>query len=115
MFPLRSEHWAGRFEKIAQSMISLSKPSPIKTGLSSAINGDLRDRSSRKLNNTDTLDLDNTLSKARDKADLQPLHRNTNIRDIPRDQPTAIKFNKKQKYLGDIEDKRITRHHLRGE
>ena len=97
---LTSEHFNGRFEKIAQSVMNLNSGNSIKNNLSN------NDSGSR-------LNVSNTISKVREKGDVQPLHKDTRIIDVPRDQPHAIKMTRKQNYLSDIEDKRITYNHLR--
>ena len=105
---LKSEHFSGRFEKIAQSILSSSSGKSSSFGSSNGLSNNSYGGRGVK-----TLQLDNTLSKAREKADLQPLHKDSTIIKTPKDQPTAMKMNDKQDYLGNIEDKRITFNHLR--
>lgn len=113
---LKSSHFGGLFEKIAQNIteITQSSSSSSKSSTSSGNknsffnDNDYNGRRSRELN------LQSTISKARDKADLQPLHKDTGIIYRPADAPFASKMRNKQEYLGHLEDKRITHHHLRG-
>jgi len=106
---LKTKYLNELFEKIAQSITKITQSGSLnKSALSSSEN-----KNTFKPSNNKSLDLQSTISKARDKADLQPLHRNTGIVYKPADRLFASKMRNKQEYLGDIEDKRITYHHLR--
>lgn len=107
---LKSEHFFGRFEKIAQSITSLTSSSSLRS--SSKTMGGKRSGSfnSTSQDNRGKLNLQSTLSKSRDKADLQPLHKDTETIYRPADQPFASKMRNKQQHLSHLEDKRITRH-----
>jgi len=108
---LKLNHFSGLFEKIAQNItgITQSSSSSSKNYLSSGNNKSFDNSSS---SNSGSLNLNSTLSKARHKADLQPLHKDTNTIFRPADAPFANKMENKQEYLSHIEDKRITKHHL---
>jgi len=113
---LKSTNFDGLFEKIAQNITEITQSSSsslnksISSGNKNSLfdNNDYNGRIDRKLN------LQSTLSKSRDKADLQPLHKDTGIIYKPSDQLFASRMRNKQEYLGNIEDKRITNNHLRG-
>lgn len=109
---LTPKHFTGRFEKIAQSIteITQSSSSGLKSSSGSrsgSLLGPYKTRGS-------SLNLQSTLTKSRQKADLQPLHKDTNTIYKPADAPFGSKMRNKQEHLGHIEDKRITFHHLRG-
>jgi len=108
---LKQNHFSGLFEKIAQNItgITQSSSSSSKNSLSSGNNKSFGNYSSSR---NGKLRLNNTLSKARHKADLQPLHKDTNTIFRPADAPFSNKMENKQEYLSHIEDKRITKHHL---
>ena len=109
---LRSEHFNELFEKIAQTITGITQSTSSreknlnKGGNTGALAGNYNRRG-------DKLDLQSTISKARDKADLQPLHKDTSIIFRPADASLGSKMRNKQEYLGHLEDKRITHHHLR--
>ena len=110
---LKSSHFAGRIEKIAQAITSITSSSSSGSknlfgSKNSITSGSYGNKSQNK-----RINLDSTLSKSRDKADLQPLHKNSRIVNDPSDKTTETKMNRKQTYLGNIEDKRITFNHLR--
>lgn len=109
---LKSSHFAGRIEKIAQAITSITSSSSSGSknlfgSKNSITSGSYSNSRNKRIN------LDSTLSKSRDKADLQPLHKNSRIVNDPSDKTTETKMNRKQTYLGNIEDKRITFNHLR--
>jgi len=98
-------------QKIAKTLMESSSGGSSKSSNSSyGLGGRDRLFSGRRV---DGISLQNTLHKSREKADLQPLHSETNIVAKPFDAPTAVKFSNKQGTLGHIEDKRITNHHNR--
>ena len=113
---LKADHFSGLFEKIAQSITELTASTSSRSRSSETLGN--KNLSSRDFNygsrdNRDKLNLQSTISKARDKADLQPLHKDTGIIYKPADQPFGSRMRNKQEYLGHIEDKRITHHHNR--
>ena len=57
--------------------------------------------------------VNNTLSKAREKHDVQPLSKDRRSVRKPMDRPFGRKMFKTQKRLGQLEDKRITHSHLK--
>jgi len=97
---IKSKYFNGRFEKIAQSLLGEVVRNSPEYG--SADKEDLTETPSENLN------ISNTISKVRKNADIQPLHKDTRINDIPRDIPFAIKMRDKQDHLSHLEDKRIT-------
>ncbi len=110
---LKASYFFGQFEKIAQNIteITHSTSSRSKSSLSSGnSSGDSMFKNRRR---DDTLNLQSTISKAREKADLQPLHKDTGTIYKPADSQFSSRMRNKQEYLGNIEDKRITHHHLR--
>ena len=100
---LKSSHFAGRIEKIAKAITSMIGSS--STGLKSS--------SVSNNNRNNNIDINSTISKSREKADLQPLHKDSKVISGPTDMVTSNKMGGKQTYLGNIEDKRITFNHLR--
>ena len=113
---LKSKYFTGRFEKIAQTVTELTVGTSSRSRSGETLgskNLDSRDFNYGARDNRDKLNLQSTIAKSRDKADLQPLHKDTGIIFRPADAPFGSRMRNKQEYLGHIEDKRITHHHLR--
>jgi len=106
---INSEYFKGYLSKIAQSINGLdrgrsltqSNISKNKTGFGT------REKFRKKL------DISNTISKQRDNADLQPLHKDSNAIKSVKDSPTTTMMSNKQKYLSHLEDTRLTHHGLK--
>jgi len=112
---LKAEHFTGCIEKIAQAITSMTGRSPTGLKSSSISNNDFNSGSyNSNINTNKKLNINSTMSKSRNKADLQPLHKDSKVISGPTDMGTSRKMGGKQKYLGNIEDKRITFNHLRG-
>jgi hypothetical protein len=112
---LKVTHFEGLFEKIAQvTEVTTSSSSKSKSSSGSSDGYGLGNKN-RLFNGrrSDRMNLQSTISKSREKADLQPLHKDTGATFRPADAPEANRMYGKQKYLGGIEDKRITFNHLR--
>ena len=108
---LKSEHFSELFEKIAQNITEISQSNSSSSKNSTSYRG-INNNSFSSGRQNKGLNLQSTLSKSRDKADLQPLHKDTDTIYRPADAPFAIKIRNKQEYLSHIEDKRITKNHL---
>lgn len=98
------------FEKVAATVSTLESSSlRLRTsegGLSGSRSGYYGDRIGSE-------SVNNTLSKARKKHDIQPLSKDRRSVRKPMDRPFGRKMFKTQKRLGQLEDKRITHAHLR--
>ena len=106
---INSEYFKGYLSKIAQSINSISK------GFSLTSNYATKNKAAfgTKTKFRKKLDISNTISKQRDNADLQPLHKDsTRIKSI-KDSPTTTMMGNKQKYLSHLEDTRLTHHNLK--
>lgn len=103
---LKSSHFDGLFEKIAQNVTSITTRSSIKNKSSisnknSSSSGNAYGSGSRNSNS-----LNNTLPKAMKNHDTQPLNKDTNKVDIPRDSTVSKNFSKRQDTLSRMNDRR---------
>jgi len=109
---LKSCHFDERFEKIAQSILEFETGSYFRDRSYSSSKNSSTD--SFGFDGTDTPDISDTISKVRENADLQPLHKDKKqLKDIPRDVPHAITMGKKQTHLGRLVDRRLVDHKLK--
>ena len=109
---MKSEYFSGLFEKIAQNIAEITQSSSFNSKNSTNYGGSSGNSFNSYGKSNRSQNLQSTLSKSRDKADIQPLHKDTNTIYRPADVTTASRMSNKQKYLGHIEDKRITKNHL---
>jgi hypothetical protein len=112
---LYSKSFDGRFEKIAQSIISSAKGGYPHTQ-SSLSQGAGSTEYSGTPRRTRHFSVTDTLAEKRRNADVQPLHKSEEkkrLNDVPRDQPHALKMKKKQTQLGDLLDRRILNRKVR--
>lgn len=109
---LRTEHFDGLLQKIAQTMSSYSSG-----GLyGSTSNNSLGIKKPKKISYPKPRKRGfrvRTFSQYRSQADLQPLHKDSKRIKNPTDRITTRKMGNKQKYLGDIKDNRMLNDHLR--
>lgn len=114
---LRSKYLNGQFDKIAKktgSIVGAELGSSYRSRVSNSVTSDTQGMKQYNYGTRDNdINLQSTLSKSRDKSDLQPLHKNTGINYKPADSEFASRMRSSQERLSDIEDKRITRHKLR--
>ena len=115
---LKAEHFNGQLKKIAQAITELEMGSKSSSGSSSGSGSknslgwkSPKDDSYYKPRRRDFKV--RTFSQYRDRADLQPLHKDSQNIKNPPDVVTMKKMDNKQDFLGDIKDNRMLHDHLR--
>lgn len=115
---LKSEHFNGQLKKIAQSITELEVGSKSNLNNSSGSSSSLGLKDPKYDNYYKPRRRDfkvRTFSQYRDKADLQPLHKDSQNIKNPPDMLTVKKMDNKQDYLGNIKDNRMLFDHLRNQ